>query len=151
MCYESGNGKVGIALRTHAPADQSGPVAAIQVNSGQWVAGSRLVSDQRIALWDTELIAEGPVFVEARVKIRFTDLGVWESRYRIYRDEPVILIDEQFTLRKRATFQLQLDTGLQPDTLLYRSGQGNVRHQSYGSDQSGSRPPVRTLAALVGS
>ena len=115
------NSKIGIALRTRAAADGSGPIAGIKLNSGKWVGDSDLKSDQSIVDWNVQLVAEGPVYVEAVVTIKFANHSEWLSRYRVYSDEPVVLIDEQCT-GKGASFRLRLDRGFDAQSLFYRFG-----------------------------
>lgn len=133
------NSKIGLALRTRAPNGSLGPIAAVKLNSGKWVGDSELLTDQPIAAWNVRIVADGPVYVEAVVDIKFADESEWVTRYRIYAGQPVVLVDEHFTVKGAAEFRLRLDRRFDPQSLFYRLG----KQSSSGRVGTNATAPIR--------
>ncbi len=126
------NGKTGIAL-SRAPAAGTGPLAGIMLNSGKWVAGSRLVSEAPVTQVQIQITARGPVMAEATCKLTFGDQGTWETRYRLFAGEPVVLIDEVCAVDTQATFSLVLSDNFAAEQLLFRYAD-SIATGSYGKN-----------------
>ncbi|OPZ23571.1 MAG: hypothetical protein BWZ02_03170 [Lentisphaerae bacterium ADurb.BinA184] len=63
---------------------------------------------------------------------------VWRLRARVYAHEPVVLLDESFTTADEpATFHLLLSEGFEPDSLLYRTGKGQIGRNLSGAIEPG--------------
>ncbi len=119
------NGLVGVEL-ARFPTEGNGPVRAIRLNSGRWVGGSRLETDLPVTGWDLEVAASGPVFVDARCRVRLGQSHRWNLRFRVLAGEPVVLVDESFNVSGRAEFRLLLDRNFDASTLFFRHGSGNI-------------------------
>lgn len=115
------NGKTGISL-AKTPAAGMGPIAGILLNSGKWAGGSRLVTDTPVTAWTVKITARGPVFAEAVCTVTFGDKGIWESRYRLYAGDPVVLIDENSAVDAVATCKLMLSDNFNAESLFFRDG-----------------------------
>ena len=114
-----GNGKTGVRL---VKAAGNGPIAGVKLNSGKWVGGSRLVTDVPVTACTVQITARGPVMAEAVCKVTFGGKGSWESRYRVFAYEPVVLIDETCAVDAKATLRLMLSEQFNAETLFFRSG-----------------------------
>lgn len=119
------NALIGIEL-TKQPAAGDGPIAGFRLNSGHWAGASRLLSKSSVARWEMEVVESGPVLVEAICRAKFVDGGEWESHYRVYADEPVVLIDEYCSVNTPATLRLVLNDRFPATDLFYRHGNGRV-------------------------
>jgi hypothetical protein len=116
-----GNGKTGIRL-AKALAGGNGPIAGVKLNSGKWVGGSRLVSDVPVVAYTVQITARGPVMAEAVCKLTLGGNGSWESRYRVFANEPVVLVDEISAVDSNAVFSLMLSDRFNAESLFFRSG-----------------------------
>ena len=117
------NGHTGIAIARQL-ADGNGPVAAVRLNSGRWVAGSSFSAPGAGAQYSAEVTARGPVFAEAICRIGVGEGKEWEIRFRIEAGEPVVVVHEKFGLGKGAAWTVSLGRDFGPDHLLYRYGKG---------------------------
>jgi hypothetical protein len=115
------NGLTGIALRKTA-VPGNGPIAGVLLNSGKWVAGSRLLGDTPVTDYSLQVTKRGPVLLEAVCKITFGDKGTWLSRYRVFANEPVVLVDERCALDAPVSFSLVLNNNFNAETLFFRNG-----------------------------
>ena len=104
-------------------AKGQGPIESIKLNSGKWVGGSRLTSDQPLTGFTATVTARGPVFTAVTCKAALGDASTWEIRFRLEAGEPVVRVDESSAVQGNASsFSLLLDTNFNPDRLLYRDG-----------------------------
>ncbi len=115
------NGKTGVAL-AQAPAEGIGPLAGVRLNSGRWVGASRLTTDMPVTAWQVQITARGPVMAEAVCKITFGEQGTWESTWRVYAGEPVVVIDEKMAVEAQAALRLVLSEGFSAESLFFRNG-----------------------------
>ncbi len=114
------NRRTGISLRkTLGKGD--GPIEGVRLNSGAWVAGSRLNTDEPVTGYAVKIIARGPVMAEAVCTVSFGEKGSWESRYRLYANEPVVLVDEVSAVDAEAMFQIMLSEKFDADMLFFRN------------------------------
>ncbi len=114
------NGRTGIRL-AKALDEGKGPISGVKLLSGKWVGGSRLVTDSPVTDYTVMITARGPVMAEAVVQVAFGDKGKWESRYRVFANEPVVLIDESCAVEANATVSLMLSSQFNADYLFFQS------------------------------
>ncbi|MCA9039418.1 MAG: hypothetical protein KDA65_03625 [Planctomycetaceae bacterium] len=138
------NGLIGIALRKNLKAGE-GPIAGVQLNSGNWTGDSILKSPANIQKYSLDVIANGPVYHEVQCNVLFENDGEWNLRLRIERGEPVVLIEEQYDVAEQTTFQVLLgDRQFQPDQLFFRAG----KHPKLGTLKSEKLPSAGTVFEL---
>jgi len=115
------NGKVGLAIRKELSAGE-GPIESVQLTSGQWVGGSKLDTDQTLLKWSAEVTARGPVYAEVFCRAEFSGGGIWEIKFRVTAGEPVVLVDEKFSVDEKAKFIFSLASAAwSPDMIFWRS------------------------------
>jgi hypothetical protein len=131
------NTHTGIAIAKH-PKEGAGPISEVMLNSGKWVGSSQLTTETQIKSWKVEITESGPVMAEIKCAISFGGKGAWETRYRLYANEPVILVDEKFSVDTEATFTLTLGEKFKPSELFYRRGKGKIGKNSTWTLQSGN-------------
>ncbi len=122
------NNQVGISLRKSLKPGE-GPITGVLLQSDQWIGGSRLETGRQVRNVEsvtTEIIARGPVFAEAVCRVKFEQNGLWELKVRVQAGEPVVLIDESFSLGTDVNFVLDLSRDFEPTGILYRHGAGHV-------------------------
>ncbi|MHB9134465.1 MAG: hypothetical protein ACYDBB_25615 [Armatimonadota bacterium] len=115
------NSKTGIRLALESVVGGQGPIAGIRLPSGAWAGGSRLVGKALVKDVSCGIIP-GPVFTEAIYKLTFADKGTWVTRFRMYANEPVILVDETSAVDTPVILQLMLNQNFAADSLFFRSG-----------------------------
>ncbi|MHB9022976.1 MAG: carbohydrate binding domain-containing protein [Armatimonadota bacterium] len=115
------NSKTGIRLALESKVGGQGPIAGIRLPSGAWAGGSRLAGTAPVKDISCGII-KGPVFVEAIYKLTFADTETWEGRFRMYANEPVILVDEISSVDTPVTLQLMLSDNFDAESLFFRSG-----------------------------
>ncbi|MHB9025771.1 MAG: hypothetical protein ACYC7E_16655 [Armatimonadota bacterium] len=104
------------------------PITGIRLPSGAWVGGSRLVYNPKSAgeragsPTSVFEIQEGPVFSKITVKLSFDDKGAWRAIFRMFANEPVILVDEASAVDSPVTLQLMLSDNFAADSLFFRNG-----------------------------
>jgi len=113
------NRLAGIQLGGPAAATQ-GPIAAIRLRSGRWVGGGELTSPLAPNKCTVTVVASGPVFADALVSYEFPQFCFWRLKFRMVADEPVVLVDEEFTLPEGSSYALQLGKGWSPDQMFHR-------------------------------
>jgi hypothetical protein len=114
------NSRIGISIRKKLGEGQ-GPIEGIRLPSGHWIGNSRLL--ERVpSSYSVSLVARGPVFAEIICDIKFAEARSWQLRLRIQANEPVVLVDEKFSLNDSTSFQLLLSPQFSPDGLFYRLG-----------------------------
>lgn len=109
-----------------------GPLLGIQLPSGQWTAGSSLDAACSFAFdlqpgiiqpeivvpigafegYETELLAQGPLFAKARVTYRFSGGGLYAVDFTVRVGEPMVRIDEHYERAGTVTFDC--GTAFQP-------------------------------------
>jgi hypothetical protein len=120
------NAHIGLALRKRLQGDEA-PIAGVRLRSGVWTAGSKRTGGAEVASYRVQTLAKGPVFAEALCQVEFADQGTWSLRFRVLRDEPVVLVSE--TMDAPAGGHLLVPLGgnaFQPSQLLYRRGKGDI-------------------------
>jgi hypothetical protein len=116
------NNLIGISIRKSLAAGE-GPIEGIRLNSGAWVGGSQFSgAGQPMTSYTAEITATGPVFAEVLCRATFSGTNVWTLKVRIHANEPVVLVEESFSLGDNSSFILNLGSGLAPDHVLYRNG-----------------------------
>jgi len=68
------NSRIGIELRRKLGPDGA-PLARIRLGSGAWTGGATLSGGSAVTDYATEIVARGPVFVEAVCRVTFADGG----------------------------------------------------------------------------
>lgn len=119
------NARTGIALRKKL-AGTEGPILGVKLASGGWAGGSRLSADQVPASYSTKILSRGPAVAEVETKAEFADGSSWTAVFRMFADEPVVLVDETSAVKGKAELTVSLSQGLAPDTLLFRSGKESL-------------------------
>jgi len=90
-----------------------GPIQGIRLADGRWVGGSYFWAAEpaaapRVAGWEARITEQGPLFVEATIRYRFTEPGgaaatgepAWYAcTVRLLADDPAVRIDEQFDMQ----------------------------------------------------
>lgn len=90
-----------------------GPIQGIRLADGRWTGGSYFwaadpAAAPRVAGWETRITEQGPLFVEATIRYRFTEPGdaaatgepAWYGcTVRLLADDPAARIDEQFDMQ----------------------------------------------------
>jgi hypothetical protein len=112
------NRLTGISVRKEF---KSGPVEAIRLNCGVWVGGSYMEPKTRITKYSAAIVNQGPVFEEVVCRAEKEE-GRWEMRFRVMRNEPVVLVEESFSLGEDAGWNLTLGQNWEPGYLLFRYG-----------------------------
>jgi hypothetical protein len=115
------NSRIGISIRKKLIEGQ-GPIEGIRLASGQWIGNSLLLGAPRVLSYRVSLVARGPVFAEIICDIKLTETHSWQMRLRIQANEPVVLVNEKFSLNDSTSFQLLLSPQFSPDGLFYRFG-----------------------------
>ena len=122
------NNRTGISVRKKLAMGE-GPIEGIRLTSGQWVGNSLLVTRKQVLSYNIEVIARGPVYAEILCDITFGNAQFWRLRLRLMANEPVILVDEEFSRDDDASFQLLLSPRFSPDRLYYRYGKGHLANR----------------------
>ncbi len=110
LTTQSSDGRIGVRLpridRTwNWPAqaqDVAAPLEAVLVPSGRWVGKGRLEVPFTVKSCRSEILANGPLFAEARVTYTF-DTGYWTFTARLIDGAPMAIVREE------------LDTGFNHD------------------------------------
>jgi hypothetical protein len=134
------NNKVGISVRRHLK-DGQGPLAKIRLASGAWIGDSRLAASRKLTSYRCEMLARGPVFADLLCEATYDDARRWRLRLRLQADEPVVLIDETFSLMDDSAFTLMLSPDFAPDRLFYRLGSGTDAANRVGKLAYWAIPP----------
>ncbi len=82
-----------------------GPIQGIRLADGRWIGGSYFWSadpeqSPKVVVCRTEIVEQGPLFVEARVHYDFDNGGFYEMTARLLADDPAARIDEQLDLKR---------------------------------------------------
>src|ERR1051325_2502247 len=115
------NNLVGISIRKKL-AESDGPIEAIRLQSGTWVGGSQIIGTQKMKSYSAEVVARGPVFCEVVCRAGLGEQRAWELRFRVQANEPVVLVEEKYSLGATSAFTLNLSRDFSPDHVLYRDG-----------------------------
>ena len=127
-------GLVGIELPVSAKDAARGPISALRLRSGSWVAKGGL-QGKRVKEYKADVAAQGPVFADATCRYGFADGTSWEISFRVIAGDPVVLVTETFDFEApQASWTLQLNEGFKVDTIDYRG---------YGGAVSESMPATR--------
>ncbi|HYG76532.1 MAG TPA: hypothetical protein VEK08_16125 [Planctomycetota bacterium] len=123
------NGRTGVAIRTKLDGGK-GPLEGVRLNSGLWAGTSLLESDTPPAEYKVEITARGPVYAEAVCRVKFGE-STWDIAFRVYANEPVVLLDETFNVSAaKIKHVIDLSHNFGPDTLLHRRGRGPYPSQT---------------------
>jgi len=142
------NSRSGVAIPRRLTGGR-GPIAAVRLSSGRWVGGSRVEMVDEAAECSVEVGARGPVLAEAICRVRRDEDREWEVRFRLEADEPVLTVDEKFSLGNGAGWTVLLGQDFTPDHVLYRYGKGlpgraNAvgRYHSWKIEPESDEPPL---------
>ncbi len=120
------NAHIGLALRKKLHGDE-GPIAGVRLRTGVWTAGSKLEDGAEAESYRVELLTKGPVFAEALCHVALSGGGTWSLRFRMLRDEPVVLVSESMDARSGGRMLVPLGSeAFRPTRLLHRRGKGNI-------------------------
>jgi len=103
-----------------AEAVRHGPIAGVRLPSGRWVGGGELKSAAAPARCTVKSLVSGPVFADVLVEYQLPAPHAWRLRFRLIAGEPVILVDETFSLPEGSSHVLDLGKNWQPDEMFYR-------------------------------
>ena len=120
------NSRIGVAI-PKTMEEGGGPIESIRLASGRWISESRMETARSVTAYAAEIVASGPVFAEVLCRIRFEGDHPWELRFRLNANEPVVVVEETFSLEDESSFLLSLSRGFEPDHLLYRFGKGTTK------------------------
>jgi hypothetical protein len=124
-----------------------GPLLGVRLRSGQWTAGTHLtekesfefeipliqpipeVSAKEFLGYETEILAQGPLFCRVRVTCRFGGHGEYGVEVTLRSQEPLVRIDERY--RNAGAVVYDLGANLKPTFGVYlsngiKAGQGNL-------------------------
>jgi hypothetical protein len=118
------NSRIGISIRKKLSEGQ-GPIEGVRLGSGRWIGNSLLLGAPPISSYSASLVARGPVFAEIVCDIKLTEARSWQMRLRIQADDPVVLVNEKFSLNDSTSFQLLLSPQFSPNGLFYRFGKAS--------------------------
>ena len=118
------NSRIGISIRKKLIQGQ-GPIESVRLASGQWIGNSLLLGAPPVLSYSVTLVARGPVFAEIDCDLKLTETHSWRMRLRIQANEPVVLVNEKFSLNDSTSFQLLLSPQFSPDDLFYRFGKAS--------------------------
>ncbi len=119
---EVANDKTGIRLYTKSEALQRGPIAGVKLVSGKWIGSGQLTWPGPPMDFKTTVLTDGPLFADVESSYKSSNGDFWKLRFRIIADEPVILVDEEFSGQANAYYQFNPDTNFESDWLLWRGG-----------------------------
>ncbi|MBM4036427.1 MAG: hypothetical protein FJ291_32225, partial [Planctomycetes bacterium] len=89
------------------PAAQApAPLQAIRLRSGTWIGRGRWDTELACTGYEGRLVAEGPVFAEAIVRLDFAGGKHYTATYRVVAGQEVVLIEEEFDLGDPKRFVL---------------------------------------------
>ncbi|MHB9130082.1 MAG: hypothetical protein ACYDBB_03205 [Armatimonadota bacterium] len=89
-----------------------GPLLGVKLASGQWAGASQIACEAALESCTTEVLAQGPIFVRARVTYRFAGGGSYQCGVMLRSNEPLVRFDEQYGKAGKIAFDL--GTNLQP-------------------------------------
>lgn len=140
---DGGRAAAAKALAAHLKIEDSGsdglpgPLLEIRLPSGNWTAGSRVFGRQEFDFeipiiqpipeaepgafvgYETEILAQGPIFIRARVTYRFAGDGEYAMDVTLRADEPLVRIDERY--RRAGSVVFNLGANLKPTAAHYQS------------------------------
>lgn len=182
---EAGQSRVGDGATLVKEGLIPGPVQAILLNPDlKRTGGSRFLASQptnapSVTSYTCELLEQGPLFVEARVRYAFDHGGFYQATLRVFDRDPAVEVDEQFDLERigdayewQVVFSLTAPGGAawQPDLVIWKTPQGRLkgraaeqegrfeslgfdisplRNNSYGSAQLSYDEPERKVCQLA--
>lgn len=138
------NSRTGISLR-RSLKDDEGPIEAVRMAGGGWVGDSRCKLRTNASDYRVEITARGPVYSEVACRLKRSQDQQWELRLRLYSNEPVVVVDEQFSLKDDSEFRLGLSHDFSPDRLFYRAGNDVVGKNSTWQIDLLDKQPVFVL------
>lgn len=132
------NGLCGIRLATDTGAWRNGPVLGVQLRSGRWAGGSRLLDAAEARSYQCRVLQSGPLFAEAECSYVFANGMTWRLAFRVIAGEPVVLVRESGSPSPAAASQhaasdgaaavprwrLRLDGEFKPNQVLWRYDNG---------------------------
>jgi hypothetical protein len=81
------------------PAESApAPIQAIRLRSGAWVGRTWWEAENRCVGYESELVASGPVFADARVRVLFEGGKRYTATYRLIAGQEAVLMEEEFNL-----------------------------------------------------
>jgi len=138
-----------------------GPVQGVRLLTGAWTAPSFFMADDpetapKITRISGEILADGPLFAEARVRYEFDDGRHYAAVVRLVAGEPLVRIDEQMDMQAvrgerdwRVVFPLTDAEGtFRPDVAWWATPEGRL----YSADDEFEQDAVDAgFPALVGN
>lgn len=111
------DGPVSFAAYLVVPeGDIPGPLLGVKLPSGAWTAMSRLRDAGALRGCETEILAQGPIFIATRTTYTFAK-GQYRLLTTIRAGEPLVRLDESYTLAGILTLTLD---GWQPSRLTHK-------------------------------
>jgi hypothetical protein len=123
-----------------------GPFQGLRLVNGEWVGGSyfwakKLDQAPQVMNYTCEILREGPVFAEARIRYEFTNGGWYQMTARLRGGEPWVVVDEQFDMGRTGNgYNMRLitsftsgwkDGGWKPDHVFWHAPpRGGMKKQS---------------------
>ena len=89
------------------PADKAPvPLQAIRLRGGAWIGRGRWDTEPACTGYQALVVAEGPVFAEACVRVNFAGDKHYTATYRVVAGQEVVLVEEEFDLGDPKRFVL---------------------------------------------
>jgi hypothetical protein len=117
------NNQTGISIRK-STSQTKAPFASIRVGPDQWLGGSQLSTSQPLTSYSAEITARGPVYAEVVCQATFAAGKVWKLKFHLQAGEPVVLVDEVFSLGNGSNWTVSLGSEFPVNHLFYRSQEG---------------------------
>jgi hypothetical protein len=123
----------GLRLRRKLAPGQ-GPIAGVRLGSGLWTGESTFDgASSGMSKYEVVIKEKGPVIAVVECRAAFADGGEWRLVFRIYHDEPVILVDESFDAPGGGKLSVALGgAGFRPSHMFHRNA--DVSNVSVMSD-----------------
>ncbi|HEY5743252.1 MAG TPA: hypothetical protein VIS99_11985 [Terrimicrobiaceae bacterium] len=117
------NDQTGISIRKSISKTDA-PFAGIRLTPDHWVGGSHFSTSQTLTSYSADITARGPVYAEVVCEAVFGEGKVWKATFRLQAGEPVVLVDEIFTLGDRSMWAVSLGPEFPVNHLFYRNQEG---------------------------
>lgn len=93
----------------HFPA---GPVLGIRLPSDAWTAACTVTSHAALEAYETEVQADGPIFLRVRTEYRFAGAESYVLEVTLRAEDPFVRLDERY--EKAGSVAFDLGAGLMP-------------------------------------
>lgn len=101
------------------PGQVAGPLLGVLLPNGIWAAIAYINTDKPVLGYETELLAQGPIFARAQVRFRFADGGRYSTVITLFTDEPTVMIDEQY--ERVGMLSLEFPAVYRPTQIVYEA------------------------------